>query len=131
MPGDRAREVGQAARSQARGTASNLRELWSSWQLDDFLPGFITGFINELFMLIPYALGRGSAYRQIASSVALILIAILSTPFTLGYSLILAAPFVVTLAIGLWRLVPAINDGFTDLRGSKLRDRDVRRWRRD
>lgn len=131
MPGKRARSAAKTVDEQARGTGRNVRDLWRRWQLDDLLPSAIAGFIQELISLIPYALGRSSAYRQIAASIALIIIAILLTPFTLGWSLVLAIPWAITLTIGLVRLVPAANDRYRRLRGGRLRDRDIRRWRRD
>jgi len=135
MPSDRARDAvnnkREAASRQVRGTVSNTRDLVGSFTFDAILPPSIAGFISTLFGLIPKALGRGTAKQQVFASVTLILIAVISTPFTLGYSLILAAPFALTLLIGLWRLVPAINEGFGRLRGNKLRDRDVPLWKRD
>lgn len=135
MPGDRAREAvrqkKEAVGSQARGTARNTRELVGSFSFDQIFPNAVTGTIQELLNLIPYALGRGTAKQQVFASLTMIILAILATPFTLGYSLILAAPFVITLGIGLWRLVPAVNSGFQKLRGKKLRDRDVPLWQRD
>lgn len=131
MPSDRARSAAQSVEEQARGTARNWRDLLGSFQLDDFLPNAIAGFLQELIDLVPNALGRGSAYRQIAASVALIIIAVVLTPFTLGWSLILAAPFVITLIVGLLRLTPAVNEWYRDVRGSRLRDGDLPRWRRD
>lgn len=118
-------------REQVSGTRDNARELWDRWQLDDLLPNAIAGFLQELINLVPDALGRSTAYRQIAASTALIIIAVVLTPFTLGWSIVLAFPFVVTLSIGFLRLVPAINDRYRSVRGNKLRDGDLRRWRRD
>lgn len=131
MPGDRARRAANRVESQARGTASNTRSLVGSFTFDAVLPSSIAGFISELLALIPKSLGRGSAREQVWSSITLILIAIISTPFTLGYSLLLAIPWALTLSIGLLRLVPAANKSFRSGRGSKLRDRDVPLWRRD
>lgn len=121
----------EAASRQARGTASNARDLASSFTFDAILPSSIAGFLGELMALVPRALGRGDAKQQVFASITLILIAIISTPFTLGYSLILAAPFGITLLIGLYRLNPALNGAFRRVRGNKLRDRDVPLWKRD
>lgn len=135
MPGERAKKAVRRKKeyvgSQARGTASNTRDLFGSFTFDQILPSGIAGFLQELLMLIPYALGRGSAKKQVYSSITLIIIAIVATPFTLGYSLILAGVPLITLTIGLWRLIPAVNTGFDRLRGRKLRDRDVPLWKRD
>lgn len=142
MPGDRAREAVRSTRdsarggrewvgSQARGTVRNGRDLVGSFTLDQVLPSGIAGFIQELLMLIPYALGRGSPKKQVYASITLIILAIVATPFTLGYSLILAGIPALTLLIGLWRLVPAANDTYQEIRGNRLRDRDVPLWKRD
>jgi len=142
MPGDRAREAMRSTRErardgreyvegQARGTVRNGRDLASSFTLDQVLPSSIAGFIQELLMLIPYALGRGSPKKQVYASITLIILAIVATPFTLGYSLILAALPGLTLLVGLWRLVPAANEAFAEARGKRLRDRDVPLWKRD
>lgn len=142
MPGDRAREVARSTRetardgrewagSQVRGTYRNGRNLAGSFALDEVLPNGVASFIQELLMLIPYALGRGPARKQVFSSITLIILAVVATPFTLGYSLILAAVPALTLLIGLWRLVPAVNDKYQEVRGNRLRDRDVPLWKRD
>lgn len=135
MPGDRARKAvknsSDTARRQARGTARNTRQLVGSFTFDQVLPNAITGTISELMMLIPYAFGRGSPRRQVYASLTMIILAVIATPFTLGYSLILAAPFAITLIVGLWRLVPAFNSAYASVRGDKLRDRDVPLWQRD
>jgi len=135
MPSDRARKAVRnstdSARRQARGTARNTRDLVGSFTFDQVLPNAITGTVSELLLLIPYALGRSSPKKQVYASLTMIILAVLATPFTLGYSLILAAPFAITLLVGLWRLVPAVNAGFSRLRGNRLRDRDVPLWRRD
>lgn len=131
MPGKRAQAAKQRVESQARGTYRNSRDLVGSFTFDKVLPSSISGFIQELFALVPKALGRGSAKQQVWASTTLVMLAIISTPFTLGYSLIVAAPFVVTLFIGLYRNIPAVNSGFVSLRGNKLRDRDVPLWKRD
>jgi hypothetical protein len=142
MPGDRAREVARSTREtardgrewasrQARGTVRNGRSLAGSFALDEILPNGIASFIQELLMLIPYALGRGSPKKQVYASITLIILAIVATPFTLGYSLILAGIPALTLLIGLWRLVPAANDTYQEIRGNRLRDRDVPLWKRD
>lgn len=131
MPGERARKAGKRAGKQARGTYRNGRDLVGSFTFDQVLPSGIAGFIQELFSLFPKALGRGSAKQQVYASTTLVLIALISAPFSLGYSLLIGAPFFLTLGIGLVRLVPAANDGFRSARGSKLRDRDVPLWKRD
>lgn len=131
MPGDRARAAKRRAENQAKGTYRNTRDLVGSFTFDQVLPASIAGFLGELFALIPKALGRGSAKQQVYSSLTLILIAVVSTPFTLGYSLLLGAPFMLTLLIGLWRLIPAVNTRFRSARGNKLRDRDIPLWKRD
>jgi hypothetical protein len=131
MPGDRARKAGKKAREQASGTARNTRELVGSFTFDQVLPNAIAGTISELFALIPRALGRESPKSQVYASTTLILLAIIATPFTLGWSLVLAGPPAITLIIGLWRLIPAVNERFAKLRGGKLRNRDVPLWRRD
>jgi len=131
MPGDRARDAKNRAQRQARGTYDNTRELVGSFTFDQVLPASIADFLSEILALIPKAAGRRGAKSQVYSSITLILIALISTPFTLGYSLLLGAPFMITLLIGLLRLVPAANDRFQSARGDKLRDRDVPLWRRD
>jgi len=119
------------AREQARGTASNTRELVGDFTFDQVLPSGVAGFLQELVMLIPNALGRNGPKKQVYASLTLIILAVVSTPFTLGYSLLLAIGPAVTLSIGLLRLVPAANSRFRDARGNKLRDRDIPLWKRD
>lgn len=135
MPSDRARRAvsrkQEAASRQVRGTISNTRSLVGSFTFDQILPPSIAGFISTMFGLVPKALGRGSAKQQVFASTTLILIAIISTPFTLGYSLAVALPFGLTLLVGLVRMIPAANSSFSRLRGNNLRDRDVPLWRRD
>ena len=138
MPGKRAKRAkrrvesgASGAHRQARGTVRNGRQLVGSFTFDQILPNAVTGFLSELIMLIPYALGRSTTQKQVFASITLILLAVISTPFTLGYSLIVALPFVVTLSIGLWRLVPAVNSRFQSARGNRLRDRDIPLWKRD
>jgi len=135
MPGDRARRAvenkREAASRQIRGTARNARSLVGSFGFDKMLPASIAGFIAEWLALIPKALGRYGAKSQVYASTTLLIRAIISTPFTLGYSLVVAAPFVITLNIGLIRLVPAADSTFSRLRGNKLRNRDVPLWKRD
>jgi len=117
--------------SQIRRTWDNLAGLVRGFAFDQILPSGIAGLLSELFALIPKALGRGSPRQQVYSSVTLIILAILSSPFTLGASLILAAPPAITLLIGVARSVPAFNNQFRNARGRKLRDRDIPLWRRD
>lgn len=131
MPGDRARKAGSEARRQASGTYRNARDFVGSFAFDRILPNGIAGFITELLNLVPYALGRGSARKQIFASTTLIIIAFLSTPFTFGYSLALAVPFIATLVWGFLRLVPLLNTRFKQLRNDHLRDRDVPLWTRE
>ncbi|WP_255149781.1 hypothetical protein [Halorarius halobius] len=135
MPGKRAREVVSRTRDgvedQARGTARNARGLADSFALDEVLPNGVVSFLQELLYLIPRAAGRGTTREQVFSSVTLIIIAIVATPFTLGWSLVLAIPPAIGLLVGLWRLVPWVNDRFESARGNKLRDRDVPLWKRD
>lgn len=131
MPRQKAREVKNRAERQARGTASNTRDLFGSFTFDKVLPSGVTGFLQELLSLIPRAFGRGDAKDQVYASTTLILIALITTPFTLGYSLVVALPFMLTLLIGLYRLNPWVDRQFTSLRGNNLRDRDVPLWQRD
>lgn len=131
MPRKKAKRAKRRVERQARGTARNTQNLVGSFTFDQILPNSIAAFLSELFALIPKAFGRSSPKQQVYASITLILIAIISTPFTLGWSLALAVPFVLTLLVGLWRLVPAINSRFRSARGSKLRDRDIPLWRRD
>lgn len=135
MPGERAREVASRTRDgvedQARGTARNARSLWDSFALDEVLPNGVTSLIQELLYLIPHAAGRGTTREQVFSSITLVILAIVATPFTLGYSLILAIPPAIGLLAGLFRLVPWVNGQFQSARGQKLRDRDVPLWNRD
>ena len=135
MPGERAREVVSRTRDgvegQARGTARNARGLARSFSLDSVLPSGVVSFIQELLYLIPRAAGRGTTREQVFSSITLVIIAIVATPFTLGWSLVLAIPPAIGLTVGLWRLVPWVNDRFESARGKKLRDRDVPLWKRD
>lgn len=118
-------------RKQARGTARNTRELVGDFTFDQILPPSIAGFIQTLFALIPRSLGRGTAKQQVYASVTLILIAIISAPISLGYSLVVSIPFMIGLIVGLYRLNPWVNSTFKRLRGRKLRDRDVPLWKRD
>lgn len=135
MPSDRARDAvnnkREAAGRQVRGTVSNTRDLVGSFTFDQVLPPSIVGFLATLMGLIPKALGRGTAKQQVYSSITLILIALIATPFTLGYSIVLALPAVLTLLLGLYRMVPAFNNGFQRIRGNRLKDRDVPLWKRD
>jgi hypothetical protein len=125
------RKAARYVGSQVRGTYRNTRTLIGSFTFDKILPNAIAGLIQEFIALLPKALGRGSPRQQVYASVTLIGFAVISTPISLGYSLIAAIPFAVTLVIGFWRLVPAVNERFRSARGSKLRDRDVPLWKRD
>lgn len=131
MPGDRAREAGRKARGQARGTWRNARGLAGAFTFDKILPSGISGLIQEVMTVAAYTAGRGSPYQQVWSSTTWIILAIVASPFTLGYSLILAVPGAIGLAWGLLRLVPAVYRKFQEARGNRLRDRDVPLWQRD
>jgi len=135
MPGDRARKAVKNSREyaegQTRGTVRNTRRLVDSFAFDRVLPSGVRGFIQELLMLIPRSLGRGTAIQQVYASATLIIIAIIATPVSLGYSLILAVPAAITLVIGGLRMVPQVNSAYARVRGNRLRDRDVPLWQRD
>ena len=127
MPGKRA----SGARRQARGTVRSGRQLVGSFTFDQILPSAITSIISELFKLIPYALGRSTVQKQVFASITLILLSVITAPYTFGYSYLLTLLFALTLSIGLWRLVPAVNSRFQSVRGNRLRDRDIPLWKRD
>jgi len=118
-------------RDQARGTYRNTRELVGGFAFDKVLPPSIADLLQNVITLVPRALGRGSPEQQIYSSLTLIGIAIITAPISLGYSLVVATPFGLTLVIGLYRLNPWVDSQFRSLRGNKLRDRDIPLWERD
>jgi hypothetical protein len=99
--------------------------------LDTVLPNGVRSLISEVLTVGAYTAGRGSAYQQVWSSITWIILAVIASPFTLGYSLLLAVPGAIGLLVGLVRLVPAANNRFQDARGDKLRNRDVPLWKRD
>lgn len=136
MPGKRLkgarRRVDNAtnrASMQARGTARNTRELVGSFSVDRILPNGINSLFREIAETLAFAAGRGSGREQVWASIKAIVLLIVVSPFTLGYSLVLAVPFVFTLGIGLLRMVPAANKQFQENRGGKLQDRDIPWWR--
>lgn len=131
MPRDRARKAGRTVRRQAKGTYDNGRSLLSRTRLDTVLPNGVRSLISEVLTVGAYTAGRGSAYQQVWSSITWIILAVIASPFTLGYSLLLAVPGAIGLLVGLVRLVPAANNRFQDARGDKLRNRDVPLWKRD
>lgn len=117
------------ASKQARGTARNTRELAGSFSVDRIIPNGVASFFEEVLEVVAYAAGRGTAEQQVWASIKGIIVALVFTPFTFGYSLALAIPFVFTLFIGLLRLVPAANKNFRSTTGDSLRDRDIPWWR--
>lgn len=131
MPGDRARRVKERVGDEASGTVRNTRDLVGSTSLGDILPSQFVTLLNEVIMALPHSLGLGSPAQQVYGSLTLILFAVVTTPFTLGWSLALALPFGFTLLVGLWRLVPAINSRFRGARDSAgdLGDGDL--WKRE
>lgn len=136
MPGKRLkgarRRVDKAtdrASTQARGTARNTRDLFGSFSFDRILPNGLVSLFREVGKTVATAFGRGSGKEQVWASIKAIVLLIVVSPLTLGYSLVVAIPFVVTFFIGLLRMVPAANARFQDSRGGKLRDRDIPWWR--
>lgn len=136
MPGKRLkgarRRVDNAtdrASKQARGTARNTRDLFGSFSFDRILPNGINSLFREVAETLAFAAGRGSGKEQVWASIKAIVLLIVVSPLTLGYSLVAALPFLVTLTIGLIRMIPAANNRFRGSRGGKLRDRDVPWWR--
>jgi hypothetical protein len=138
MPGKRAKRArkrversGEQAASQVRGTADRAGSILGGTTVDEILPPAAVSTISWILALVPKALGFGTAREQVIASVSLIIPAVISTPITLGYSLLLAIPPSITLVIGLWRLVPAVNDRFMSARGNRSGDIDVPLWGRD
>ena len=133
MPKKKLKDAGNSARRQARGTYRNARGFASDTRVDDALPSGVRGFIQELFMLIPRALGRGTPRQQILSSIILGIIVVFTSPFSGFASLVLLVPLAGTLLWGVLRWVPAVNSAWQGSRvqGALEKDRDIPGWRRD
>lgn len=134
MSRKRARESLSKAREkkqrQVRGTRQRVSQVTDSMSVSDVLPFSPRAVFRELIALVPKAFGFGSAQDQIKASIWLIVFAFLSTPFSGGASAVLAAPFMLTLAVGVVRLVPAVDSGFLSGRKRAKDATEGRRWGR-
>lgn len=118
---------------QALGTYRNYRELVGSFALQDALPEGIEGVIKELLYLVPTAIGRNGAKKQVYASLTLAVLILLSLPFSAGTSIVLMVFPIATLFVGLLRMTPVVNSLAADTleRTGATRDRDVPLWRRE
>lgn len=118
---------------QVLGTYRNYRDLIGSFALQDALPNGIEGIINELLYLVPAAIGRQGAKRQVYASLTLAVLILLSLPFSAGTSIVLMVFPLATLLVGLLRMTPVVNSLASDTleRTGATKDRDVPLWRRE
>lgn len=133
MPRKQLKNAGSSAREQARGTYRNARGFASSTGVDDAIPSGVRGFVSEILMLVPRALGRGTPRQQILSSIILGIIVVFTSPLSGFASLVLLVPLTGTLLWGILRWVPAVNSAWKGSRVQRAvgKDRDIPGWRRD
>lgn len=121
-----------SVKSTIGGTYRNFRSLFGSFTFDEALPDGVEGVINEIIYLVPTAIGVRGAKKQVYASLTLAVLILITSVFSLGISLILLVIPMTTLAIGLIRMVPAINERYSSGldRAGVERNPNVPLWRR-
>lgn len=82
----------------------------------EWLPNGVWDTIVWVAMSATWSVGTSTATKQITASVALGLTALLASWVTLGATLVLVGFFAVTFAIGVFRLIPAVDKRFVAIR---------------
>jgi len=86
----------------------------------DWVPPSIWDTLMWLVTAVGWSFGTSRPYKQITSSVTLLILAVISSWVTLGATLALVMFFAVTTAIGVARLVPAIDAVFVRARDAVI-----------
>lgn len=139
MTRKKARERLSAARErkqrQVRGTRRRARSLVGSISLSDFFVTAPKKIIKWFLLQVPRAFGSGTPKQQVTASISLIGFSISTSLFTGGATLVFVGLFAVTMLLGLVRVVPAVNSGWTSSRNrtkgaAKQAAREGKRWGR-
>lgn len=108
MPIQSLRRFGRWIGEQADGFFRGLMRL-ATTPPKAWIPVGIWETIVWVFNSAMWSLGTHSAIKQITSSFALLIFAFLASWITLGATLVLVGFFAATMAIGILRLIPAVN----------------------
>lgn len=128
------RKALRSGRRQVRGTASNIRETFSEFTIDDALPSGIAGGIQEFIVEDSHnAAGLGTRRRQLYALTALTLVAILTAWVTGPVAIVIYGTLLLLWLIYWLRQNPWFNKkwGSGTRRAGLQKERDVPLWRRD
>lgn len=133
--GSGVRRAGGVLRRQASGTRRNLGRAWGYLTVDRLLPPSIRSTIQWFIETIPKLLGirSTSPWQQIGASASVIGVALLATFLTGGVLIGTVAIVLGFGAIGAARLVPAVNEKYSEWAAALpiKSDYDLPRWKRD
>lgn len=115
MPSKTIRKFGRWIGEQVDGFAGGLAKL-ATTPPKSWLPAGIWSTIVWLWTAATYSVGTSTAIRQITSSFALLLFALLTSWLTLGATLVLAGFFAGTMGVGFLRLIPVVDQWFVSIR---------------
>ncbi len=129
------RRFGGFLRRQVSGTRRNLGRAWNYLTFDRLLPPSIRDMIQWTIEMIPKLLGIRSTtpWQQIGASISIVGFALLATFLTGGLLIGTVAVVLGLGAIGVARLVPAVDEEYSEWMAALpiKRDYDLPRWKRD
>jgi hypothetical protein len=135
MLGSGTRRVGGFLRRQVSGTRRNLGRAWNYLTFDELLPPSIRDMLQWTIEIIPKLLGIRSTtpWQQIGAAISVVGFALLATFLTGGLLIGTVAIVLGFGAIGVARLIPAVNEEYGDWMAALpiKNDYDVPRWKRD
>lgn len=133
--GSGARRAGGFIRRQVSGTRENLGRAWDYLTFDELLPPSIRDMLQWTIEMVPKLLGIRSTtpWQQIGASISIIGFALLATFLTGGLLIGTVAIVLGFGAIGIARLIPAVNEEYSEWMAALpiKRDYDIPRWKRD
>jgi len=106
--------IGQFTKRQTVGFVRGLLAIGKNTSIGDFLPPSIWGAIVWVLTAISYAFGTSDPYKQIASSIALLIFSILTS--WSGVTIPGIFVFAATTLFGVVRLIPVVDDYFVRVR---------------
>lgn len=95
---------------QVKGWTENAWAVLTKYSAEDFVPPAVADTWSWLKDQVPQAFGWGTPGEQISSSIVLIFASIATSLFSGGITLFFVGVFLLTLAGGLLRLWPVIDD---------------------